>query len=73
MPKGKASPAPEFRFTRQTWCKARGHYGDISHTKLGTKLAIPVVEMTAYTTVGLPETEQLYESLKLRVGDGTAI
>jgi len=36
-------------------------------------LAIPVVEMTAYTTVGLPETEQLYESLKLRVGDGTAI
>lgn len=35
--------------------------GGPRHANRPTKLGLPVIEMTAYTNVGLPETEQLYE------------
>lgn len=35
--------------------------GGFRHITRPTKLALPVIEMTAYTAVGLVETEQLYE------------
>lgn len=35
--------------------------GGERHETRPTELALPVIEMTAYTDVGLPETEQLYE------------
>ncbi len=35
--------------------------GGFRHDRRPTQLAMPVVELTAYTTTGLVETEQLYE------------
>jgi hypothetical protein len=37
--------------------------GGTRHERLPTKLSLAVMEITAYTDVGLPETEQLYEDL----------
>lgn len=37
------------------------HVGGKRHETKPLVLSMPVIEMTAYTAVGLPETEQLYE------------
>lgn len=45
-----------------TWVEVR-RLGGARHERYPEQLGLPVIEFTAYTKVGLPETEQLYEDL----------
>ena len=53
---------PQVDYRTYPWIEVR-RLGGARHPSYPTQLGLPVIEFTAYTDIGLPETEQLFEDL----------